>query len=153
MLQQQQQPQLLAAVVNESLVQAALDDPLLNTEEETRLLVSLMSDELSEQGRNFIVVLAEYDRLALIRTVAEQFEVLKANHEKTLDVSVTSAYELSTDNQQKLAEALHKRLQRDINIETEVDQSLIGGVLIRTEDTVIDDTVRCRLERLAQALG
>ena len=145
--------QLLAAVVNESVVQAALDDPLLSTEDETRLLVNLMSDELSEQGRNFIVVLSEYDRLALIPTVAEQFEVLKANHEKTLDVSVSSAFEVSADNQQKLAEALHKRLQRDINIETEVDQSLIGGVLIRTEDTVIDDTVRGRLERLAQALG
>ena len=145
--------QLLAAVVNESVVQAALDDPLLSTEDETRLLVSLMSDELSEQGRNFIVVLAEYGRLALIPTVVEQFEVLKANHEKTLDVSVTSAFEVSEDNQQKLAEALHKRLQRDINIETEVDQSLIGGVLIRAEDTVIDDTVRGRLERLAQALS
>ena len=145
--------QLLAAVVNESVVQAALDDPLLSTEDETRLLVSLMIDELSEQGRNFIVVLAEYDRLASIPTVAEQFEVLKANHEKTLDVSVSSAFEVSADNQQKLAEALHKRLQRDINIETEVDQSLIGGVLIRAEDTVIDDTVRGRLERLAQALS
>ena len=145
--------QLLAAVVSESVVQAALDDPLLSTEDETSLLVSLMSDELSAQGRNFIVVLSEYNRLALIPTVAEQFEVLKANHEKTLDVSVTSAFEVSEDNQQKLAEALHKRLQRDINIETEVDQSLIGGVLIRAEDTVIDDTVRGRLERLAQALG
>ena len=145
--------QLLSAAVNESIVQAALDDPLLTMDDKTSFLFDLMGDDLSGQGRNFIGVLAEYDRLALIATVAEQFEVLKANHEKTLDVSVTSAYEVSEDDQQRLSDALSGKLQRDINVETDVDESLIGGVLIRAEDTVIDDTVRGRLTRLAQALG
>ena len=145
--------QLLSAAVNESIVQAALDDPLLTMDDKTSFLFDLMGDDLSDQGRNFIGVLAEYDRLALIATVAEQFEVLKANHEKTLDVSVTSAYEVSEDDQQRLSDALRGKLQRDINMETDVDESLIGGVLIRAEDTVIDDTVRGRLTRLAQALG
>ena len=145
--------QLLSAAVNESIVQAALDDPLLTMDDKTSFLFDLMGDDLSDQGRNFIGVLAEYDRLALIATVAEQFEVLKANHEKTLDVSVTSAYEVSEDDQQRLSDALSGKLQRDINVETDVDEALIGGVLIRTEDTVIDDTVRGRLTRLAQALG
>ena len=144
---------LLSAAVNESIVQAALDDPLLTMDDKTSFLFDLMGDDLSDQGRNFIGVLAEYDRLALIATVAEQFEVLKANHEKTLDVSVTSAYEVSEDDQQRLSDALSGKLQRDINMETDVDESLIGGVLIRAEDTVIDDTVRGRLTRLAQALG
>ena len=145
--------QLLSAAVNESIVQSALDDPLLTMDDKTSFLFNLMGDDLSGQGRNFIGVLAEYDRLALIATVAEQFEVLKANHEKTLDVSVTSAYEVSEDDQQRLSDALSGKLQRDINMETDVDESLIGGVLIRAEDTVIDDTVRGRLTRLAQALG
>ena len=145
--------QLLSAAVNESIVQAALDDPLLTMDDKTSFLFDLMGDDLSDQGRNFIGVLAEYDRLALIATVAEQFEVLKANHEKTLDVSVTSAYEVSEDDQQRLSDALRGKLQRDINMETDVDESLIGGVLIRAEDTVIDDTVRGRLTRLAKALG
>jgi F-type H+-transporting ATPase subunit delta len=145
--------QLLSAAVNESIVQAALDDPLSTMDDKTSFLFDLMGDDLSDQGRNFIGVLAEYDRLALIATVAEQFEVLKANHEKTLDVSVTSAYEVSEDDQQRLSDALSGKLQRDINMETDVDESLIGGVLIRAEDTVIDDTVRGRLTRLAQALG
>ena len=145
--------QLLAAAVCESAVQGALDDPLSTTDDKTRLLVNLMGDDLSDQGRNFIGVLAEYDRLALLPTVSEQFEVLKANHEQTLDVSVTSAFEVSDDDQQKLSAALQNKLKRDINIETEVDKALIGGVLIRAEDTVIDDTVRGRLARLAQALG
>ena len=44
-------------------------------------------------------------------------------------------------------------LQRDINVETEVDKSLIGGVVIRAEDTVIDDSVKGRLEKLSQVLS
>ena len=144
---------ILAAVINESAVQSMLDDPLLTIENQTHLLVSLMDDDLSPEGRNFIGVLAEYNRLALIPNVTEQFELLKANHEKILDVAVTSAFEVSEENELALVEALTKRLQRDINIKTEVDKSLIGGVLIRAEDMVIDDTLRGRLERLAQALG
>ena len=66
---------------------------------------------------------------------------------------MTSAFEVSDEDQQKLSAALQNKLKRDINIETEVDKALIGGVLIRAEDTVIDDTVRGRLARLAQALG
>ena len=145
--------QLLAGAVNEPVVQASLDDPLLTTEDQTRLLDQLMGDDLSVEGGNFLGILAEYDRLTLIPTITEQFELLKANHEKTLDVSVTSAYEISEAEQQNLSSALKNKLQRDINIETEVDQSLIGGVVIKAEDTVIDDTVRGRLERLSHALG
>jgi F-type H+-transporting ATPase subunit delta len=44
-------------------------------------------------------------------------------------------------------------LQRDINIETEVDKLLIGGVIIRAEDMVIDDSVKGRLEKLSLVLS
>ncbi len=145
--------QLMASVMSEPIVQEALDNPLLTTENETRLLVGLMGDDLSNEGENFIGVLAEYDRLALIPTISEQFELLKSNHEKTLDVAITSAYEINSDAQNRLAGALRERLQREINIETVVDQSLIGGVVIKAEDTVIDDTVRGRLDRMSQALS
>jgi len=79
--------------------------------------------------------------------------LLKANHEKTMDVAVTSAFEVSDQQKTDLAAALQRMLQRDINIETEVDKSLIGGVVIRAEDTVIDDSVKGRLAKLSQVLS
>ena len=145
--------QLLAASINEEVVLAALDNPLSTRADKTNLLVSLVKDELSNEARNFISLLAEYGRLSLIPIVAEQFELLKSNHEKTLEVSVTSAFELSEENKRVLTDTLNKKLQRDINLDTEVDRLLIGGVLIRTQDTVIDDTIRGRLDKLAQALA
>ena len=98
-------------------------------------------------------VLAEYGRLALLPTIAELFELLKANHEKTMDVEVTSAFDVSDQEKTELGEALQRMLQRDINIETEVNKALIGGVVIRAEDTVIDDSVKGRLEKLSMELS
>jgi F-type H+-transporting ATPase subunit delta len=100
-----------------------------------------------------VSVLAEYGRLALLPTIAELFELLKANHEKTMDVEVTSAFEVSDQEKIELGAALQRMLQRDINIETEVDKLLIGGVIIRAEDMVIDDSVKGRLEKLSLVLS
>ena len=65
---------------------------------------------------------------------------------------VTSAYALDNQQQTKLATALKKRLNREISITTQVDKALIGGVILRAGDTVIDGSVRGRLNRLSEAL-
>jgi F-type H+-transporting ATPase subunit delta len=144
---------LLAAAVSEPIVEEALDNPTLTIEDETSLILQLMGDDLNQDGQNFVSVLAEYGRLALLPTIAELFELLKANHEKTMDVEVTSAFEVSDQEKIELGAALQRMLQRDINIETEVDKLLIGGVVIRAEDTVIDDSVKGRLEKLSLVLS
>ena len=101
---------------------------------------------------NFIGVLADYDRLMLLPTIAMQYEVLKANHEKTIDVEVVSAYSMSEQEQSELKTALDRRLQRTVALETSTDSDLLGGVVIRTEDMVIDDSVRGKLQKLAGTL-
>ncbi len=88
----------------------------------------------------------------LLPTIAGQFESLKAQHEKTMRVTLASAFEVTEAEQSLLENALRSRLQRDIEIETTIDANLLGGVLIRTEDTVIDDSVRGKLDKLAGIL-
>ena len=66
---------------------------------------------------------------------------------------MTSAFDVSDQEKTELGEALQRMLQRDINVETEVDKALIGGVVIRAEDTVIDDSVKGRLEKLSAVLS
>lgn len=144
---------MLKAVISDASVRAMLDDPLLTLPQQKALITDLMGDDLSEHGSNFVDVMAENDRLALIPTVADMFEQLKAAHEKTVEVEVQSAFEVSDEDRDKLGEALKRKLQRDVNIQTRVDESLIGGVLIKADDTVIDDSVRGRLGRLSQVLN
>jgi F-type H+-transporting ATPase subunit delta len=87
-----------------------------------------------------------------LKSIAVQYEHLRAEHEQRVEVSVTSAYKLDSKQKTKLANALKKRLNREISITTQVDKSLIGGVILRAGDTVIDGSVRGRLNRLFEAL-
>lgn len=144
---------LLSAAVILGPVRQALDNPRLTTAQEASLLLEIMGEELSDKGKNFVSVLAEYGRMGLLPTIYELFELMKAHHEKTMDVSLISAFEVSDEDTLRLAEALKKRLQRDINFSATVDKSLLGGVIIRTEDTVIDNSVRGKLQKLAQVLS
>jgi len=81
------------------------------------------------------------------------FELHKAQREKSVDVVVTTAFELSGELQDKLAKSLSTKLDRDVNLSTEVDASLLGGALVRAGDTVIDGSVRGRLTKLAEAMN
>ena len=66
---------------------------------------------------------------------------------------MSSAFELTAEQQQKLAEALSRKLDRNVQIEAAVDKSLIGGLVVRTGDLVIDASVRGKLTKLAESLG
>jgi F-type H+-transporting ATPase subunit delta len=143
---------LLARTAEHASVKSALDDPLLTTASEARLILDILGDELTQEGRNFVHVLAEYDRISLLSQIAETYELMKSNHEKTMDVEVASAFDVEESDLQKLTDALKERLQREINLSATTDPSLLGGVVIRAEDTVIDDSVRGRLNRLSHLL-
>lgn len=144
---------MLKAALEAPSVRDLLEDPLLTTTQQKQIIADVMGDDLSQKGANFVDVLAENDRLELLPTVSVMFEHLKANYEKTIEVEVQSAFDVSDAEKDKLAEALKRKLQRDVNIQTTVDESLIGGVLIRADDMVIDDSVRGRLGRLSQILN
>lgn len=143
---------LLAQTASHEKVAVALDSPVLSTGDEARLLIDILSDELSEEAGNFVHVLAQYGRITLLPQIWEQFELLKAHHEKTMDVEVISAFEVTQEEKEQLMTSLKRKLQREINIDAKVEASLLGGVIIRAEDTVIDYSIRGKLAKLSQAL-
>jgi len=105
-----------------------------------------------KHGSNFLKLLLENKRIAVLPEIAAHFEVLKARVENTVDATVTSATALSQAQADKIAAALKKRLGRDVRVTTEIDTNLIGGAVIRAGDVVIDGSLRARLEGLANAL-
>jgi F-type H+-transporting ATPase subunit delta len=104
------------------------------------------------QGTNFLKLLLENGRVAVLPEIADRFDALKAAVENTVDVTVTSATPLSEEQQAGISAALAARLGREIRIETAIDENLIGGAVIRAGDIVIDGSVRARLEGLSNAL-
>jgi len=104
------------------------------------------------KGTNFLKLLIENDRVAVLPEIAEHFDTLKAVVENSVDAVVTSAVALSQEQLDQVAASLRERLGRDVRITTELDETLIGGAVIRAGDVVIDGSLRARLEGLATAL-
>lgn len=143
----------LAAVSAHDKVSALLSHPGLTAEQHTDVLRDILGDELTEKGQNLVNLLADNRRLALLPQIFELFEAHKAEHEKSVDVELTTAYALSDELVEQLANALQKRLEREVKIHSHVDKHLIGGVVIRAGDTVIDNSVRGKLNKLAESLS
>ncbi len=141
----------LSAAVANSDVRRLLGSPKLENDKKVALLSDMLPEQNADVSR-FLDTLADQGRLLALPFIAEQFEHLRAEHEQRVEVLVTSAYALDNQQQTKLATALKKRLNREISITTQVDKALIGGVILRAGDTVIDGSVRGRLNRLSEAL-
>jgi len=148
-----QQLATASAVVGEERLESLLDNPALTAEQQARTVNEVCGEELGAQMKNFIAILADNKRLALLPEVQSQFMQFKTNLEKSVDVEVVSAFDLADEIQEKLAGVLSKKLERDVNISTRTDEHLLGGVLIRAGDMVIDGSVRGRLNKLAEAMN
>ncbi|PYE30586.1 ATP synthase F1 subcomplex delta subunit [Idiomarina fontislapidosi] len=118
----------------------------------SEVFIGVCGDALTEQAQNLIKVMAENERLTALPAVLEQFNVLRADYEKEIVVDVTGAVEMSDAQKTELSKALEARLQRKIKLNCSVDASMIGGLTIQAGDTVIDGSLRGKLERLAYAL-
>lgn len=145
--------QLLADTTANRSMQEVLDNPALTRTQRVELLFAICGKRLNEQAKNFIRILAERGRIELLQKIYTLYELMKANHEKTLDVELTSAYEIGDAQCRRIQSILAEKLQREVKIETKVDASLLGGAILRTEDTVIDYSVRGKLAKLAQAMN
>jgi F-type H+-transporting ATPase subunit delta len=133
-------------------VAKVLVHPSLTAEQQVTALTDLCGDKLSQAGINFLMILGENKRLTLLPEIVEAFEDLKAAQEHAIDVTVTSAFELTDAQQETLSLALKNKLQCDVRLTGEVDQSLVGGAIIRAGDLVIDGSVRGKLAKLAEAM-
>lgn len=123
-----------------------------SVEQATELFLQVCGEQIDSQGQNFIKVMAENKRLVVLPQVFEQFSALKAEFEKQITVSVTSATALSAEQESSLSAALEKRLARKVKLDCVIDESVVSGVIIKADDMVIDGSVRGKLDRLASVM-
>ena len=113
-------------------------------------MIEVCGDALDDRTKRFVQVLASNKRLPLIGEIADQFEALRAAEEQQIDVEVVSAMPLTEEQQSTLAAALKKKFERAVNMTHSVDNTLIGGAVIRAGDTVIDGSLSGKLKKLAE---
>ena len=141
-----------ALAVGDERVRGLLGSPKVTAAQLAGLISDVAGNDLDQQGRNFIALLAEGKRLPFLPEISQLFDQFKADAERVVDVSITSAAPMGADEQAKLVAALEKRFDRKVRVEAAVDPSLIGGAVVRAGDLTIDGSVRARLARLAQDL-
>ena len=141
----------LAAVMRRPEAQAIVADPRLSVDRIAGLIADTVG-ELSAEQRNFVRVLAENDRLTVLPEIAVQFEEKLNRHDDVLDVDVVSAYPVTDSQLAEVVGTLQERFGRKVKASSEVDPELIGGVMIRIGDEVIDASVRGKLAQLAATL-
>ena len=138
-----------ARVAADPTVDGLLGDPRLTRAD----AVALLSPEgVGDQFRNFLGLLARNGRLKLLPEIAGLFEQYRAEAEHIVRARITSAAPMSEAELGSLTAALKRRFGRDVEVETDVDASLIGGAVIDAGDTVIDGSVKGKLARLEAAL-
>ena len=138
-----------AAVAEDETVKAYLSSSL-SAQKLANTVISICGEQLDQYGQNLIRLMAENKRLSAIPTVFEEFKHYVEEHQAIAEV--TSAQPLNATQIEKIAAAMEKRLARKVKLNCNVDSSLIAGVVIRTEDFVIDGSSRGQLARLANEL-
>lgn len=144
---------VLALCVAEPKMQSIITSPAVSDEQAVEVLADVAGDLMTAEARNFLLLLAENKRLLLLTDITVLFEALRAEAEKSMTADVISARELTQEQADKISAALKKRLGRNVTLNTSIDESLLGGAIIRAGDLVIDGSALGKLNRLANAIS
>ena len=143
---------LCAGVSHQDAVGKMINDPSLSADEKAKSFIGLCEDSLSGDVKKYIRILSGRNRISLLPQINSLFEQMKAKHQGYQDVVVASAFPLTEKQQEDISRKVSERLGRSVRMHLEIDTSLIGGVIVKAGDLVIDGSVRTRLGKLADAM-
>ena len=149
-------------ILQDSQLNDFLSKPSLSPEKKLKFISELFSEITDEtmifsgnddRGNNLIKLLIENSRVSVLPEISEHFNLLKSELENSVNVVVSSAVPLSEDQKLALEDVLKKRFDSDIFLQTEIDETLVGGAVIRTGDVVIDGSLRASLSGLSNVIN
>lgn len=141
-----------AAVASDPQMAALADNPRLPRAEFIGFFLEVCGNKIDAEAGNFLRVLHENRRLALLPEIARLYDELRAEAEARVEAEVASPFAIDGAQLERIAAALKKRFGREVTLTTRIDPSLVGGAVIRAGDLVIDGSVRGQLHALATHL-
>ena len=141
----------VAALHETPELDALLRNPQLNPTAKAEALSQLL-ENADELVRNFLLLTSEKGRSGQIEEIQREFERLAAAEERRLEVELTTAHELSDEDERRILEQIEQASGRKVEATRKVDPDLIGGVVLQAGSLRVDASVRGRLERLRHEL-
>lgn len=130
-----------------------LSHPKINKEEKINVIETIFKGRMSDDIVGFLVIIVEKDRGSEIADILNLFQAKVREYKKIGVALVTSAIELSTEQKQKVEQKLlQQTAYESFEVEYKVDASLIGGMIIRIGDRVVDSSIRSKLDNLTKEL-
>lgn len=124
--------------------------PVVSITRKRAVLHGLFTGRVQPMTLSFVDLLTTKQRVVLLPDIVEQFAALRDERLGIVNVDVTTAVDLTTEQQGALTKALEQHTQKKVRVHTVLDPAIKGGLRIRIGDTVLDATVTHKLKRLHQ---
>jgi len=131
---------------------AVLESPKVNFQDKSKLMAKLL-EGVNPLALNLVYLLIARSRLGLAAQIAEEYGRLVDTHRGIKHVLVTTAVPLEVAEQEKLKQAMSKIVKGQVILESQIDTRIIGGIVARMDDKLLDGSVSSRLESLKRNLS
>jgi len=144
---------IVASTVSESdELSRALYDPSISVEEKQVVLCKLFQERLKPLVYNFLFVLNLKKRVNLISQIANEFEKEMEVISNIVNVSVTSAIDLSDEKKDEIKSKVAQKLDKNVKMTWHVDSEIIAGLVFNINETVVDNSIKHKLEDLSKVI-
>lgn len=134
-------------------MQNVLDNPEIEIAKKTGLFKDVLKSMLDKERENFLSLLAQHNRFNVLPDIAEKFNHYLEALEEISKVRVVTAIKAQEDFNKKLAQVLSSHIKKEVTLENEVNEEILGGAVIHIGDRVIDGSLRGKLSRLRKSLS
>ena len=143
---------VVEVIKNNKELDNVLKSPLVAKNEKTQLIEALFNNKINNDLKNFLKILVEKGRISSLKSIEFTFKELLNDKHNIIEGTVISAIALTEKQVKELEEKLSKKYNKNVTLENEVDQSILGGVLVRLGNTQIDGSVKTRLNNIKDQL-
>jgi len=128
-------------------------NPSLDQEAKTRVVTAILDrTQPSPLVRNFLLLLLKNDRLRVLDAIEARYDRLADEHLGRITAQVITAIELEDDQYASIEQKVAAVTQKTVMLEKEIDPSILGGVIVKIDYTVLDGSLRGRMQRLRREL-
>ena len=144
---------IVALLDKEPMLEQAVSNPLYNAQSRRNVLVTVIDKlELSNVIKSFVLLLFDKARINFLRDVTVNYSVFADELKGIVRADLTTATDLTEETLEQIRNSLSKMTGKSVSLEAKTDISLIGGIVTRIGDLVLDGSIKTQLQNMRESL-